>query len=192
MNRPADISARGRATNAPKSAPRNEPKQDLRTWLDAMEAAGEIQHVKGANREAEIGGIVDFYQRATGNKAVMFDDIPGYPTGYRVIANILTSLKRIKLTLGLPPETSSMELIGFWRKYMKEAKTFPPVDVPTGLLMQNVMHGADVDLLKIPAPKWHEHDGGYYIGTGCMVVMRHPDTGWINYGAYRVQVHGRN
>ena len=24
-----------------------------------------------------------------------------------------------------------------------------------------------------------------------MVIMRHPDTGWINYGAYRVQVHDR-
>ena len=54
------------------------------------------------------------------------------------------------------------------------------------------MRGDDIDLFKIPAPKWHEHDGGYYIGTGCMVVMRHPDTGWINYGAYRVQVHDKN
>ena len=25
-----------------------------------------------------------------------------------------------------------------------------------------------------------------------MLIMRHPDTGWINYGAYRVQVHDRN
>jgi len=25
-----------------------------------------------------------------------------------------------------------------------------------------------------------------------MVVMRDPDTGWINYGAYRVQAHERN
>src|SRR5262249_60744131 len=61
----------------------------------------------------------------------------------------------------------------------------------TVLVLENVTRGDDVDLLKIPAPKWHEHDGGYYIGTGDMVVMRHPDTGWINYGAYRVQVHGK-
>ena len=59
----------------------NAPKQDLRTWLAQMEAAGEVQHVSGANREEEIGGIVDFYQRQTGNKAVLFDDIPGYPRG---------------------------------------------------------------------------------------------------------------
>ena len=46
MNRPAELSAKN-FTNA--------PKQDLRTWLDQMEAAGEIQHVKGANRDEEIG-----------------------------------------------------------------------------------------------------------------------------------------
>ena len=75
---------------------------------------------------------------------------------------------------------------------MKDNKTIPPVQVPTGLVLENVYRGADIDLTKIPAPKWHELDGGYYIGTGDMVIMRHPDTGWINYGAYRVQVHDKN
>src|SRR5262249_15107884 len=97
---------------------------------------------------------------------------------------------RIRMTLGLRADASDMELIQGWRRYRKEAKTIPPVAVPTGLVLENVAHGDDVNLLKIPAPKWHEHDGGYYIGTGDMVIMRHPDTGWINYGAYRVQVHG--
>jgi UbiD family decarboxylase len=182
MNRPADVSSKILS---------NAPKQDLRTWLGQMEAAGELQLVKGANREEEIGGIVDFYHRQTGNRAVLFDDIPGYPNGYRVVANILTSLRRIKLTLGLPPDCSDMELVAYWRRFMKDARTIPPVTVPTGLVLENASSGADVNLLKIPAPKWHEHDGGNYIGTGCMVIMRHPDTGWINYGAYRVQVHDR-
>jgi 4-hydroxy-3-polyprenylbenzoate decarboxylase len=183
MNRPQDFSAKN-LTNA--------PKQDLRTWLSQMEAADELQVVRGANRDEEIGGIVDFYQRRTGNKAVLFDDIPGYPSGYRALANILTSTRRIKMTLGLPDTASDMDLVNYWRRYMKENKTIPPVQVPTGLVMENVYRGADIDLTKIPAPKWHELDGGYYIGTGDMVIMRHPDTGWINYGAYRVQVHDKH
>jgi UbiD family decarboxylase len=182
MNRPADHSSHSLS---------NAPKQDLRTWLAQMEAAGELQVVKGAEREEEIGCIVDIYQRQAGNKAVLFDEIPGFPAGHRVVANILTSVRRIKMTLGLPPDGTDMELISYWRRYMKEAKTIPPITVPTGLLMENVSRGDDVNLLKIPTPKWHEHDGGHYIGTGCMVIMRHPDTGWINYGAYRVQVHDR-
>jgi len=75
---------------------------------------------------------------------------------------------------------------------MKEAKTIPPVEVAGGALLENVKTGDDIDLFKIPVPRWHEHDGGYYIGTGDMVIMRDPDTGWINASIYRVQVHGRN
>jgi 4-hydroxy-3-polyprenylbenzoate decarboxylase len=75
---------------------------DLRDWLAQMEAAGELQKVSGASREEEIGGIVDIYQRAANNKAVLFDDIPGFPRGYRVAANILTGVKRIALTMGMP------------------------------------------------------------------------------------------
>src|SRR5258708_14002397 len=116
MNRVAEL--------APKSLA-NAPKQDLRTWISQIEAAGELQVIKGANREEEIGGIVDFYQRQTGNQAVLFDDVPGYAGGYRVLANILTSVKRIKLTLGLPPDAPDMELVGYWRKYMN-GMTIPP------------------------------------------------------------------
>jgi UbiD family decarboxylase len=183
MNTNVSPRATGRASNL--------PKQDLRAWLAQMEAAGEVNHVSGAGREEEIGGIVDFHQRKIGNPTVLFDDIPGYPRGHRVLANILTSVRRINLTLGNPAGGSEMELVRYWRRYMKEAKSIPPVTVASGALLENVKEGKDIDLFKIPVPKWHEHDGGYYIGTGCMVIMKDPDSGWINYAAYRVQAHDK-
>ena len=183
------------AKRAAKKAPAKAPKksrQDLRAWIDELRAAGELQEISGAEREHEIGGIVDLYMRKMGNRAVLFDDIPGYPRGHRILANILTSIRRINLTLGRPIDGSAIELVSYWRKYMKEAKSIAPVTVKTGPLMENVRHGKDANIQKIPTPRWHEHDGGYYIGTGCMVIMKDPDTGWINYGAYRVQSHGPN
>ena len=75
-----------------------------------MQEAGELVTVTGAERDEEIGGIVDIYQRTMGAPAVMFDDIPGFPPGHRVVANILTSVRRINLTLGLPADTSEMDL----------------------------------------------------------------------------------
>src|SRR5262249_43269507 len=114
MNRPTEHSV---------TALSNAPKQDLRTWLAQMEAADELQVVRGHNREENIGGIVEFYHRQTGNRAVLFDDIPGYPSGYRVVANILTATSRIKMTLGLPSDATDMGLIAYWRRYMKENKT---------------------------------------------------------------------
>ena len=64
--------------------------------------------------------------------------------------------------------------------------------VQDAAFLQNAMTGADVDLAKFPAPVWHRHDGGPFIGSGSIVVMRDPDTGWINASIYRVQVHGSN
>src|SRR2546430_2313058 len=162
--------------NTPKS-----PKQDLRAWLEQLRAAGEVQEVRGAEREKEIGGIVDLYMRKMGNPAVLFDDVPGYPRGHRILANILTSVRRINLTLGMPIDGSPIDLVSYWRNYMKEARSIAPVTVKSGPLLENVRSGKDVNIQTIPTPRWHEHDGGYYIGTGCMVIMQDPDTGWINY-----------
>jgi UbiD family decarboxylase len=160
---------------------------DLRDWLAQMDAAGELQKVSGANRQEEIGGIVDIYQRATNRPALLFEDIPGYPKGYRVVANILTGVKRIALTFGMPAESTEMDLVQYWKKYLEEQKTVAPTVVKSGPVLENVLSGKEVNLAKIPTPLWHEDDGGPYIGTACMVIMKDPDSGWINYGAYRVQ-----
>ena len=68
----------------------------------------------------------------------------------------------------------------------------PPVEVETGPVKENILVGDDVDLFKFPTPKWHELDGGRYIGTGGIVIQKDPDTGWINLGTYRVQVHDKS
>src|SRR5207253_5655649 len=163
--------AGSKAPTASAAQPQHGSKQDLRSWLDALRAAGEVQEIHGAEREREIGGIVDLYMRKMGNPAVLFDQIPGYPRNHRILANILTSVRRINLTLGLPIDGSAIELVSFWRKYMKEARAIPPVTVKSGALMDNVFTGKDIDIQKIATPRWHEPYGGYYIGTGVMVVM---------------------
>ncbi len=164
--------------------------KDLRRWLADIDAAGELKRISGAEPAEEIGGLVDLFQRRMGNPALLFDDVPGFPRGYRIAANLLTSTPRVNLALGLPPDASEMELIGWWRRYMKEARAIAPTPVNGGPLLENVSEGEQVDITRIPTPKWHEHDGGRFIGTGCMVVMRDPDSDWINYGCYRIQSHG--
>ena len=90
--------------------------KDLRDWITDLEANDQLQLVTGADREEEIGAIVDIYMRQMTNPAVMFDDIPGYPKGYRVLANILTSVPRINLALDEPVDKSEVELVDYWRK----------------------------------------------------------------------------
>jgi UbiD family decarboxylase len=55
--------------------------------------------------------------------------------------------------------------------------------------MQNIWDKDEVDLLRFPTPKWHEEDGGRYIGTGHLVITKDPDTSEVNLGTYRVMLH---
>src|ERR1700687_5354818 len=139
-------SAKRPPKKAPKDIGKAASKQDLRAWLEQLRAAGEVQEISGAEREKEIGGIVDLYMRKMGNRAVLFDEIPGYPRGHRILANILTSVRRINLTLGIPIDGSAVELVSFWRKYMKDARSIPPVTATSGPLLENVYSGKDVNV----------------------------------------------
>ena len=168
------------------------PDKDLRKWIEEIDAVGELQTIVGADHEEEIGGIVDIFMRKMTNPAVLFDEVPGYPKGFRVIGNVLTSVRRINVALGLPVDSSEIDLVNFWREHMAEMKSIPPTVVNGGSVLENVSHGDDVNIWKIPSPRWHEGDGGYYIGTASMVVMKDPDSDWINIGCYRVQAHERN
>src|SRR3990170_1738889 len=68
----------------------------------------------------------------------------------------------------------------------------PAVLVDKGPVMENVLAGKDVNLLKFPVPFMHELDGGRFIGTACLVITRDPEEGWVNFGAYRGMVHNEN
>ena len=52
--------------------------QDLRYWMEAVDAEGALKQIDGAEPMEEIGGILDLYQRRMGNEAVLFDEVPGF------------------------------------------------------------------------------------------------------------------
>jgi 4-hydroxy-3-polyprenylbenzoate decarboxylase len=165
---------------------------DLRSWIARVEQLGELQHVSGAHWDLEIGTISEINYRRKPPAALLFDDIVGYPHGYRVLTGAVSNPHRMALTLGLDPNLDTPGLIqalsGKPLQWDRTAAQFEPQVVTDGPVLENVVQGRDVDLTRFPAPKWHEHDGGRYIGTGVAVVTSDPDTGRINVGAYRMMI----
>jgi UbiD family decarboxylase len=92
------------------------------------------------------------------------------------------------LALGLPAELPKLEILKAWREKTRSLKPFSPVEVSSGPVTENILASDRLDLGIFPTPKWHEHDGGRYIGTGDMVITKDPDSGWINVGTYRACV----
>lgn len=165
---------------------------DLREWLDHAERLGEVRHVKGASWQEDIGLAAEAILRAESGPCVVFDDIPGCAKGFRLLLNMFAGTRR-NMTFGFADHLSKWELSEAYRDaYLKQMKLVPHEIVDDGPVLENVMLGEDVDVLKFPSPVWHEKDGGRYIGTGTYSITRDPEENWLNAGAYRAQVHDRN
>lgn len=165
---------------------------DLREWLTQVEGMGELRRVAEASRDEDIGRITEMLHHTDEAPAVLFDDIEGYPRGYRILVNANGARRRLALTLGLPVDISGPDLMKRFSDLVEQNKPLPMEWVESGPVMENIQEGDDVDVLKFPTPKWHALDGGRYIGTGSSDITRDPDTGVVNLGTYRVMVHDKN
>jgi 4-hydroxy-3-polyprenylbenzoate decarboxylase len=166
---------------------------DLREWLKKIDEIGELQVVTGANTEEDIGMATELLGRTRPSKATLFDEIVGFKKGYRVLSNGLGSFRRVAVTLGLPVDETPHELVRLWQERVRKGISLVPAEVvKDGPVFENVMRGSEVDVLKFPAPKWHEFDGGRYLGTGSFDITKDPDEGWVNLGCYRVMVQNKN
>lgn len=176
-------------------ARQNEGYLDLRELVARLEEMGEVESVEGADWNLEIGALSETVAAASPGraKALLFDGIPGYPKGFRILSGAANSYRRLAVVLGLPEPETEMDLVRAYReRARRDIRPIPPLEVASGPILENVDRDGDVDVLKFPVPFVHEHDGGRYIGTDDLVIMRDPDTGWINVGTYRVMVHDRS
>jgi UbiD family decarboxylase len=166
--------------------------KDLREFIALVEKVNLLRHVNGAHPNLEIGGITEVAAGLPECPALLFDNIPGYPRGFRIFSNPINTPQRAALALGLDPKLRPVDALKAWMEKRKTLKAHKPVMVKDADFLQNTNNGDAVDLGKFPVPVWHRKDGGAYIGSGSIVVMRDPDSGWINASIYRVQVHDRN
>lgn len=169
--------------------------EDLRDWLEKVDGVGELERAEGADWNLEIGCIAALNAKSKDCPAILFDNIKDYQSGYRVLTSALNRPGRLALALGLPYTSSTRELLGQLKERLpnweKTMGAYAPRVVNDGPVLENVQRGDDVDLFKLPVPQWYELDGGRFIGTGCAIITRNPDTGAVNLGAYRVQVHDK-
>lgn len=164
----------------------------LREYIRKVDAARELKRISGAHWDLEIGAITEVSASFSDSKALLFDEIEGYPKGFRVITNACGSQKRSALALGLDPSLAGVKLVRAIRDKLENLEFIPPKTVSQGPVLDNVDSGSRVNILKFPSPRWHREDGGRYIGTMDAVILKDPEGGWINVGTYRVQVHDEN
>ncbi|NIS60275.1 MAG: UbiD family decarboxylase, partial [Proteobacteria bacterium] len=149
---------------------------DLREWLEQVEHLGELKKITGAHWDAEMGPLTQLMHEQYKDRtpALLFDEIPDYPKGYRTLYGHFSTLNRIALTLGLPLNKGRVELVAAYREKLRNLELIPPQFVEDGPVLENVQMEDHVNLLEFPVPRHHELDRARYIATACAVITKDP------------------
>src|SRR5947207_3975024 len=151
----------------------------LRDWLERVDKMGELLKVKGAHWDREMGAITQMLTEGGKGKApaILFDEVPGYPKGYRTLYGQFSAIKRVALTLGLPLEYErKSDIVKAYHERMQNMTMLKPKLVKHGPILDHVLEGDKVNVLKFPVPIHHERDTARYIGTADMCITKDPDS----------------
>jgi len=181
---------------------------DVRDWIKALDRAGELKRIRSeADPILEITEIADRVsksrnqQGAVGGKALLFENVKGYP-GAQLLINQFGSARRMRLALEVDALDEVAERIrgfmdvkspqGFLDKVkmlpmLAEMGKFFPKSVPTGPCKE-VIKRDNFSLLDFPILQCWPKDAGRFITLPC-VITRDPKTGKRNVGMYRMQIY---
>lgn len=165
---------------------------DYRTFLSAVQRAGELRTIRGADLKSDVGAITEITAWSAEHPLILFDEINGHPAGWRIAVHSFDSYRRLQLIYGFPDGLRGAGLVGWWKDRLDAYRPVPPVEVDSGPVTEHVHTGDEVDITRFPAPVWHQRDGGPYLATGGASVLRDPDTGRLNVGCYRGMLYDRD
>lgn len=171
----------GQSTRPPGSA-----FGDLRGYLAALEERGWLHRITAeVDWDLEIGAIQrEVFDRQ--GPALLFEKVRD--SNAPLVSGLMATPDRYALGVGSESDLPSIV------RTVQQAAAYPiaPVRIGEGLCQEVVVDEPDIDLNALPVPRWHELDGGRYIGTLGVVIMADPETGAQNLGIYREQITGRH
>ncbi len=177
---------------------------DLRTYLNALEKAGELRRVSAeVSPVLEITEIADRVVKRQG-PALLFERVTGstMPVAINLFgseARVMRALEigswkewtdRVNFFLEPKVPTSLLDKVRTLPKLAEVAGFFPKT-VKDGPVQEVVTTGDGVDLAEFPVLQCWPQDGGRFF-TLTNVITKDPTTGGRNCGMYRLQIYDRN
>lgn len=155
--------------------------KDLREFLDACEECGDVIHVdREIDCDLEIGKALK--KSYEGSSPVIFFNSPkgkAYPAVGGVFGNRAKALRALGATESTVHEAFVSGI----------ANPIAPVMIDGPAPCQEVViMGDDVDLSRLPIPKFSPLDGDAFITAG-LTISKDPETGVPDVGHYRYQYH---
>src|SRR5688572_33120147 len=100
---------------------------DLRTWLSEVNKLGQLITVENVDWDLHLSTLTEIITaRSKTRPAIVFNRIKGYPDGYRVAVNRLSSVQRLALTMGMDPGISEFDFVQQWRRQVTSIEPIAP------------------------------------------------------------------
>src|SRR5437870_6379321 len=101
--------------------------KDFRSFVAEIERRGNVKVVERADCELEIGALTELMCERMG-PMLLFDNINGYPRGYRIAAKPYSTPLRSAIAMGLPEDVSEFEMFKAWRDKVRNYRPIDPVE----------------------------------------------------------------
>lgn len=132
----------------------------LRTLIDDWVATDQLRVIEGADSDLEIGALSEVVGSGPEAPALLFDKIPGYPQGFRILTNMFQTQRRTASALGLADTLKGSALVNTIRATLESYHPVSPITITSGPVTGNILEEKHLDLFQFPAPKLHKEDGG--------------------------------
>jgi UbiD family decarboxylase len=171
--------------------------RSYRDYLATMKEMGELVEIDDEiDWNLEMGAVFR-HSAETCAPMAMFNNVTGAAPGFRAADWGMGKSsypgqpwRRLAVMLGLPPETGLMDIQAAYIEAKTHAEPHPPnvIDAASAPCKQNKWVGEQIDLNKIPAPVAHDGDGGRYLQTAGLNILRTPDGKWTNWSTNRAVI----
>jgi 2,5-furandicarboxylate decarboxylase 1 len=153
--------------------------QDMRSWIAALEAAGELIRIdKPVDPLTQMGALL--YRSR--DKALFFEKLPH---NWRSLGQAPANLRQAALAFDTELETLVPRVAD------RMGRLIPPTLVEDGPVKELKLGPGQFDLTELPVHVAGRRDAGAVIGSG-LVVSKDPDTGRRNVSFHRLQIKGPN
>ena len=119
---------------------------NLRSFIEQVDRLQALRRIVGADPYLEIGGITEVAAALPDCPALLFDQIKGFPTGFRIFTNATSNVQRAALALGIDPTLRPLEALKAWMAVRGSLELRKPVEVRNADFLENSDLGDAVDL----------------------------------------------
>ena len=152
---------------------------DLRSYIDALDSAGQLARVSKpvslVHELADVGAALARSDTGAG----LFENVSESP--WPIFCGGVASHRRAAIALGCRPD----EIIDVMERVLDPANGIAPVTVGDAAWHSNSVTGDDIDTELLPIPTHSRGDGGAFI-TGAVTVAKDPISGRGNLGYNRM------